>query len=609
MKQNINLGVAVDSGTGDYLRRGGRKTNENFNEIYEAYGDGTELHPASRGVKYFTGGVDGSVLNAEIGQIYAIDSGAEPVTVNLPVAGPSDIGRSIIFMDPYGTWNLNNITFVANGSSTFGANSTFTAVVRYNKLEMVYANPNLWAFNPGQRLDQFSDVAEASRYVRFRRVETDGQTDFTDIFPVQYNDGALDVIVNGVDLFYGDNFSADSEYGSIGVAPGDVVALNGFDIRMRNPLSKGDIVKFVTYNRSTGTSPTSVEEHSVFLVDDTSSETEISGKVIKKNIAGSVFIDLTIEEMGGTSDQQFNIDSTHVFVDGVKLVRAGAADYPIGECSIDPSVNDTESACLGEGGTWSPLYKDYQVIVDSGNANTIRITTDNLDSVNGNRIVVKTFNYIIGTLTSVDQIIAETDLRYMRTNTFLTRENKISYSDIENPVNSTKVDVPGVESVRFDSFQKMFDTIYPVGSLYFNAHNQANPKDFMGVGEWRRYAQGRAIVGWDSRTDGGGNFDPDFGLNNNDLNNLNVPQPSAGATRGSKTRVLSSANIPLLTAAGKWLRRAVGTTGFFKNFGQFGNVEAVSSYNEEDLTVGNTSPTPVNVVQPSITVNVWVRVA
>lgn len=602
MKQDINLGTAVDSGTGDYLRRGGRKINENFAEIYNQLGDGVSIEPANLGINYFTAGVDGNVFDAKIGQIYAIDAGSEPVTVNLPNVTSSDIGKGVIFIDPFGTWNINNVTFNAVGSTTFGASNTFTSVVRYAKVEMVFTNPDLWAFNSGQRLDQFSDVAEASRYVRFRTVESDGETDFTDIFPIEYNDSALDVIVNGAELHYGENFSSDSEYGSIDGA--GLTALNGYDIRMREPLSKGDIVKFVTYTRSTGTSPTSVEEYSIQLLPDTSSETAEPGKIVKADLTQST-VDLLITDIGGGSSSQFNIDATNVYVDGTKLTRAGTADLPNGSCTV--GNHDTESACVAAGGTWTPAYDQYQVIVNNGSADTIRINTSNLDTGAGNRITVKTFNYIIGTLTPIDQVLAESDLRYMRTNTFLTRNNKISYSDIDNPVNDNVVGVPGTESIRFDSFQKMFDTLYPVGSLYFNAHNSANPADFMGIGTWRRYAQGRAIVGWDSRTTGG-NYDPDFGLNNNDLDNLGIPKPSAGATRGAKEKLIQATNIPILQAAGKWLKRATGTTGFFRNFGAFGNVEAVSSYNEEDMEVGSNNPSEFNVVQPSITVNVWVRV-
>ncbi|EPJ2512148.1 hypothetical protein ACTGOH_005113, partial [Salmonella enterica subsp. enterica serovar Bareilly] len=38
MKQNIKIGNVVDDGQGDYLRRGGAKINENFDELYYELG-------------------------------------------------------------------------------------------------------------------------------------------------------------------------------------------------------------------------------------------------------------------------------------------------------------------------------------------------------------------------------------------------------------------------------------------------------------------------------------------------------------------------------------------------------------------------------------------
>ena len=42
-KQVINLGSVPNDGTGDPLRTSFDKTNDNFNEIYTAFGDGTTL--------------------------------------------------------------------------------------------------------------------------------------------------------------------------------------------------------------------------------------------------------------------------------------------------------------------------------------------------------------------------------------------------------------------------------------------------------------------------------------------------------------------------------------------------------------------------------------
>ena len=42
-KQLINTGSVPNDNTGDNLRSAGGKINGNFNEIYEAFGDGTDL--------------------------------------------------------------------------------------------------------------------------------------------------------------------------------------------------------------------------------------------------------------------------------------------------------------------------------------------------------------------------------------------------------------------------------------------------------------------------------------------------------------------------------------------------------------------------------------
>ena len=43
-KQTINLGTVANDGTGDSVRTGGDKINDNFNEIYTALGDGSSLN-------------------------------------------------------------------------------------------------------------------------------------------------------------------------------------------------------------------------------------------------------------------------------------------------------------------------------------------------------------------------------------------------------------------------------------------------------------------------------------------------------------------------------------------------------------------------------------
>ena len=42
-KQSLNLGTVPNDNTGDTLRGGGDKINDNFNEIYSAIGNGTSI--------------------------------------------------------------------------------------------------------------------------------------------------------------------------------------------------------------------------------------------------------------------------------------------------------------------------------------------------------------------------------------------------------------------------------------------------------------------------------------------------------------------------------------------------------------------------------------
>ena len=48
-KQNINIGSSANDRTGDSLRSGASKINQNFNEIYSTFGNGTTLNPQSVG--------------------------------------------------------------------------------------------------------------------------------------------------------------------------------------------------------------------------------------------------------------------------------------------------------------------------------------------------------------------------------------------------------------------------------------------------------------------------------------------------------------------------------------------------------------------------------
>ena len=49
-KQTIDIGSQPNDGTGDSLRDGAQKINNNFNEIYQSFGDGFNLSELNIGV-------------------------------------------------------------------------------------------------------------------------------------------------------------------------------------------------------------------------------------------------------------------------------------------------------------------------------------------------------------------------------------------------------------------------------------------------------------------------------------------------------------------------------------------------------------------------------
>ena len=53
-KQLVGLGSTANDGTGDSLRVGGDKINDNFNEIYTTFGDGSTLTPFTSGTSTLT---------------------------------------------------------------------------------------------------------------------------------------------------------------------------------------------------------------------------------------------------------------------------------------------------------------------------------------------------------------------------------------------------------------------------------------------------------------------------------------------------------------------------------------------------------------------------
>ena len=95
--QSINIGTAANDGTGDNLRGGGDKINDNFSEIYTAFGNGSTLSSlavtAMNGAtvnEIVTVGSTTTELDAEANLTF--DGSTLAVTGNITVPNDGDIG-------------------------------------------------------------------------------------------------------------------------------------------------------------------------------------------------------------------------------------------------------------------------------------------------------------------------------------------------------------------------------------------------------------------------------------------------------------------------------------------------------------------------------------
>ena len=114
-KQSLNIGASANDNTGDTLRVGGDKINDNFNEIYTALGNGVNLTV--------------SLLNPSVGQVLRYN-GSEFVAASYSnLTSALDVnGNSIISSSngniPIAANGTGDITLAAGGvTSTFGGSA------------------------------------------------------------------------------------------------------------------------------------------------------------------------------------------------------------------------------------------------------------------------------------------------------------------------------------------------------------------------------------------------------------------------------------------------------------------------------------------------------
>ncbi|MCC5410215.1 hypothetical protein LMT12_27195, partial [Escherichia coli] len=176
-----------------------------------------------------------------------------------------------------------------------------------------------------------------------------------------------------------------------------------------------------------------------------------------------------------------------------------------------------------------------------------------------------------------------------------------------------KIGWPNVEKVdsytrTYNSISSIFDSIYPIGSIYENAINPNNPVTYMGFGSWKLFGKGQVLVGWNDDV-----TDPNFALNNNDLDSSGNPSHTAGGTVGTTSVTLENANLPATKTDEKVLiedeNGSVIIGGCQYDPDETGPI--YTKYREDYATTNSSHTPPANIsnIQPSITVYRWIRIA
>mgnify|MGYP001329747002 CR=1 FL=1 len=603
MKQDLSIGNVVDDGTGDYLRAGGLKINNNFDELYGNLGDGSIPHAAGA---WKTWTAKEGTLTPVMGSSWAINSQYGNVIITLPKGTASDYNNVIKLRDVWNSWRNNPVTVTpASGDTMKGSPNPVVFNTNGQDLELVYCQPGRWEYVTNKLVDQITN-GNLSTVAKMEFIATQGQTDFINIFNgTNYNITALNVYRRGNILYYGSQFSDSSDYGSPGSGSSDIVALDGKNIRLRLPANEGDVITVETFLDGIGSWRSSYNRISLQMLDSSStSGTSVAGQYVITDLTKKFSI--TLDDLGILSGTTINPDTLEVTKNGVLLQKSGTGAIPGFRCS--GANGETLDECTKNKGTWVQSNTDYGLEYESNDSDIITAILFDEAFSNKDVITVRWFNNNIGTTLTIDEITSDLDGRYINAQAYLNLTNRIEYTDYNNPSQKTKRSVADVYSFQVSTLQSMFDIFYPIGSVYENAHNPANPASYMGIGTWVLYGQGKVSVGWNSDTS-----DSNFSLNQQDLDSSGNPTHTAGGTVGSASITIEKDNIPVLSTTDEVL--VVDKNGAVVVGGCQLDPDAsgpgYTKYREATTSVNTSTstPIPISVVQPSQTVYRWLRVS
>lgn len=599
MREIINIGKLVDDGSGDYLRKGGIKINDNFNELYGTLGDGNI--PFAAGAWQTIDSNNTQLLSAAFGSSYSINTQTAPVTVNLPKGSSSDYGKVIKMRDVWASWQANYVLITpAQGDTIKGNGGSVQLQKNYQDIELVYCSPGRWEYIATKQVDKITN-SNISSVIKKEFIATDGQTDFLNIFGEnEYNDKQIEVYHRGNLLYYGINYSDQSDFGSPGNGT-DVVALDRKNIRLKQACKDGDTVIVVSYLDGLGQFRTTYNKLSVSILDvNQSNKTSVNGGRVVDDL--QTLNTITMQQLGHLNGEAVNANAFEVYINGVIQTEAGTADIIQFRC--DGAKANSQADCISGGGNWVQNLEDYTVYVDD--SNSVESITFAKPFNHGDILSVRWYNNDIGTTRSMDEILAETSSLYVSKGSPVQVTGDVRITNFNNP-GWPNIETNPPSSVDLATANTLFDLIYPVGTIYENSVNPNNPATYLMGGQWKLFGTKRVMVGWtDDETS-------QFAFNNNDLDTNGNASKTAGRTGGVSSISIDNTNLPNTATDSKVL--VVDKNGAVIVGGcQFDPTDegpAYTKYREDTATtnITNQPPKSIDIMNPFITVYRWHRVA
>lgn len=646
-KQTISTGSVIDDGTGDYLRKGGIKTNANFDEIYYNLGDEKNIH-ASGAWKVITPQADDATIQLSFGDQVIINASNTQVLVYLPRASFDDVGKTVKIRDTFKTWGdtpTTNLVIVGGfidpqtgvpyaKNKIKGNANTVTFSDAYRDLEFIYTADEGWEYVDSMYIDRFSNSnrsIENSVEFQATAVEND-KWDLNELYEYVYNVNTVEVFRKGNLLSKGVDSNGRptlrSDYGSIPTAenPAIVVTvydehgvpteidlgvarLDGESIKLVEPAYANDtiIVKSLLENPDIYTS--TYKSRSVVVKDVNTDFSEYDPQsVVELDLEN--LTEVTLVDLGFPVASSFNPGSLNISINGKRLINENFVTFdenpnnklPLYDFRIERSAADLNGdGDVGDPNLGAPEDDTYELQKLIYNKIVFASTGYLKD---GDVLTLEWFNNNTGASLDwegkggIEELVSDS---FVKSNEFLTFSSRLEYSDVKNPSAQTAIIESSVYNARVADVNQFFDICYPIGTIYENAHNPHNPAQYMGMGVWEPYAKDCVTIGWSE--------DGVF------ANNPITQQPMAGGYFGSYGVTLSEDNIPhvktdeqgLIQSSEKYATISI-SEGCLLDPTQATNVKYFTS---DYLNVNRTNvmPEQVSTIQPSLTVYKWIRVA